>query len=64
MRKSFIRNSADPYEVLAYILQNCYHIQSTPEIIGLIHHLLDLTRDPFIRSESYVRWLISLEYKR
>lgn len=42
-------DSADPYEVLAYILQNCYHIQSTPEIIGLIHHLLDLTRDPFIR---------------
>ena len=42
-------DSADPYEVLAYILQNHYHMQSTPEIIDLIHHLLDLTHDPFIR---------------
>ncbi len=42
-------DSADPYEVLAYILQNRYHMRSTPEIISLIHHLLDLTHDPFIR---------------
>lgn len=42
-------DSADPYEVLAYILQNRYRLRSTPEIIDLIHRLLDLTQDPFIR---------------
>jgi hypothetical protein len=42
-------DSADPYEVLAYILQKHYHAQSAPEIIALIHSLLDLTRDPFVR---------------
>ncbi|MGD0535575.1 MAG: hypothetical protein ABR999_09100 [Methanoregula sp.] len=42
-------DSADPYEVLAYILQNHYYSRSTPAIIDLIHHLLDLTCDPFVR---------------
>ncbi|MFA6363311.1 hypothetical protein [Methanoregula sp.] len=42
-------DSADPYEVLAYILQKHYHAQSAPEIIDLVHHLLDMTRDPFVR---------------
>ena len=42
-------DSADPYEVLAYILQNCYRLKSTPETIDLIHRLLDLMHDPFIR---------------
>ena len=42
-------DSADPYEVLAYILQKHYQAQSAPEIIDLVHHLLDMTRDPFVR---------------
>jgi hypothetical protein len=42
-------DSADPYEILAYILQKHYHARSSPEIIDLIHSLLDRTRDPFVR---------------
>ena len=42
-------DSADPYEILAYILQNRYNVRSTPAIIILIHHLLDLIQNPFIR---------------
>ena len=42
-------DSADPYEILAYILQKHYQAQSAPEIIDLVHHLLDMTRDPFVR---------------
>lgn len=44
--------SADPYEVLAYILQKHYHMRSDPEIISLIYNLLDMTRDPFVRLEG------------
>jgi hypothetical protein len=42
-------DSADPYEVMAYILQKHYQARLAPEIIDLIHHLLDLTHDPFVR---------------
>jgi hypothetical protein len=42
-------DSADPYEVLAYILQTHYRASSSTEIIDLIHNFLDLTRDPFVR---------------
>ncbi|HVP96681.1 hypothetical protein [Methanoregula sp.] len=42
-------DSADPYETLAYILQNHYHLQITPEISNLIHRLLDLVHNPFVR---------------
>jgi len=42
-------DSADPYEVLAYILQNCCRLKSNHETIDLIHRLLELTNDPFIR---------------
>ncbi|MGA7797578.1 MAG: hypothetical protein WB986_03010 [Methanoregula sp.] len=42
-------DSADPYEILAYILQRHYQTVSAPEIIDLIHHLLDMTHDPFVR---------------
>jgi len=45
-------DSADPYEVMAYILQKHYQAHSTPEIIDLVHRLLDLTRDPFIRQKE------------
>jgi hypothetical protein len=42
-------DSADPYEILAYILQTHYRVRSSMEIIDLIHNFLDLTRDPFVR---------------
>jgi hypothetical protein len=42
-------DSADPYEILAYILQTHYRVSSSTEIIDLIHNFLDLTRDPFVR---------------
>ena len=42
-------DSADPYEILAYILQTHYRASSSTEIIDLIHNFLDLTRDPFVR---------------
>ncbi|HNX17257.1 MAG TPA: hypothetical protein PKM50_02895 [Methanoregula sp.] len=45
-------DSADPYEVLAYILQAHYHKRVSPEIIGLVYRLLNLTRDPFIRQKA------------
>ena len=42
-------DSADPYEILGYILQKHYHARLTPEIIDLIHNLLDQIQDPFVR---------------
>jgi len=42
-------DSSDPYEVFAYLLQE--HYRKTPVLcaIDLIHRLLDLTYDPFVR---------------
>ena len=42
-------DSADPYEILAYILRDRYRSQSSHEIINLTHRLLDLAQDPFVR---------------
>jgi hypothetical protein len=50
LNEDFIHpDSADPYEILAYILQTHYRVYSSTEIIDLIHNFLDLTQDPFVR---------------
>ena len=42
-------DSADPYEILAYILRDRYRLHSTGEIIDLIRRLLGFVQDPFVR---------------
>lgn len=42
-------DSADPYEVLAYILGRHYPLQASHQGIGLVCRLINLTRDPFVR---------------
>jgi len=42
-------DSADPYEIIAYILQNNYHVNTTPTVIDLIYRILDQTTDPFVK---------------
>ena len=46
-------DSADPYETLAFILQDSYHQHVTPEISSLIHRLLDEIHDPFVRLRGH-----------
>jgi hypothetical protein len=42
-------DSADPYEIMAYLLQRNYHVKSSTEIIDLIDRLLHFVNDPYVK---------------
>jgi hypothetical protein len=42
-------NSTDPYETMAFLLRRNDLARSSPEVIGLIHNVLLLIYDPYIR---------------
>jgi len=42
-------DSADPYEILAYILRDRYRLHTTRETIDLTRRLLGFAQDPFVR---------------
>ncbi|MGB9177346.1 MAG: hypothetical protein WCB46_11530 [Methanoregula sp.] len=41
--------SADPYEIMAYLLQKSNMAKEDPDILGLISRILQMIDDPFIR---------------
>ena len=42
-------NSTDPYETMAYLLRRNHLAHTSPDIIGLIHRILLLIYDPYVR---------------
>lgn len=46
-------DTADPYEIVAYILQTTYQDHATPTIIDLVYRILNHIADPFVKLNGY-----------
>ncbi|MFA5331917.1 MAG: hypothetical protein WC342_06020 [Methanoregula sp.] len=46
-------DTADPYEIIAYILQDTYQEHATPTVIDLLYRILNQIVDPFVKLNGF-----------